>query len=160
MQIVEHTSQILRLRAKRGLYSSFGIGTILLFSLTFSLFGLVALVFGDPPADLLGGIFMLAGGAIFLGFGLPKQIVSCIFDKTYNQASLKRENVFLQSTTTEEKLDNIKMAQIDESFDSDDGYNYNINLILKSGKSIYLGTFKNRSELAEAINQFLDVNEQ
>lgn len=106
-----------------------------------------------------GGIFMLAGTFAFLCYTLPKVLVACTLNKHSGRASLKLENIFLQSEIIEDKLDNIKMAQIYETVRSE-GLNYDIHLILKSGESIYLGAFLNRSELAKAINQFLDANEQ
>ena len=107
-----------------------------------------------------GLLFMLVGGWIFIKIASLKTLVSFTLNKTSSQANFKYQNILLQSEIRQEELDNIEIARVDETVSSSKGQNYNINLILKSGKSIDLMFFQDRSELAEAINQFLDVNEQ
>ncbi|NET31538.1 MAG: hypothetical protein F6K19_06000 [Cyanothece sp. SIO1E1] len=117
-----------------------------------------------------GGVFMLCGGGITLTFLLQKTPTLCVFDKASGRVFLKRQNMLFQSDTQEEKLDAIKMAQVNEITDTDGDTSYSTELVFKSGdpislessllrKSGLIGKFERASkfELAQSINQFLEI---
>lgn len=107
---------------------------------------------------LLGVVCSLVGGGLIFGFLFWKLPKSCLFDKNSDRVTLIRQNMLFQSDIREERIDAIKVAQIDS-----DENTYNIRLVLQSGDSIVIGSeIKDRevaSGVAKAINQFLNLSE-
>lgn len=106
---------------------------------------------------LLGGIFMLFSGGITFTFLLYKKPILCLFDKSSGQLYVKFENMLSQSYVVEERLSDIIRVEVDESIDSDGDKTYRTELVLKFGKSIYLGHLTNNVEVVKNINQFLSL---
>ena len=91
---------------------------------------------------ILGSIFMLFGGGFILLILQLKWPTSCLFSKTTSKLSVKYQNILFQSYTIEENLASIAEVEVDGDTDEDGIKSYTTNLVLRSGKSISLGSSK------------------
>ncbi|MEO0843849.1 MAG: hypothetical protein AAF063_33905 [Cyanobacteria bacterium J06643_5] len=112
----------------------------------------------DPRRSgyLFGGLFVLLGswGIIFL---LTRKVpTKCIFDKTTRRMYLKRQS-FISSQNIEYMLDEIKEARVIELNHSDGDKTCETKLILVGGEQISLDIASNHHQIAQSINQFLDI---
>ncbi|MEH2177376.1 hypothetical protein [Nostoc sp.] len=110
------------------------------------------------------GLFLIASGAVCIIYMLMNNIIVCIFDKTLDKATIKREGWFGKEVI-EAKLSEISGLNIDAvAIDTVTGTNstsYNIVLNLVSDKNIYLAagpmfTAKSAEQTIDAIASFLN----
>lgn len=82
-----------------------------------------------------GAIFMLVGvGFIPLSLKLSKTPKLCLFDKSSGQVHLKYKNILFQSHVREERLNDVKNLEVNEThINFNEAEVYEIKLMLKSG---------------------------
>lgn len=150
MYIAEHTSKIIKLKTKPTVLDIVLIVVPLFFGLFFGLPSFVGgaiLLFDGTLQAFLSGVFTMLVGGFFVLFGMAfvvsKRLVSCTFNKNSGKVSMKHQNMLFQSEIIEKRLDEIKMANFDETADSDGDLLYETKLTLRSGESISLCWSKN-----------------
>lgn len=112
------------------------------------------------------GLFLIASGAVCIIYMLMNNIIICIFDKTLDKATIKREGWFSKKVV-EAKLSEISGLNMDAvAIDTVTGTNstsYNIVLNSVSDKNIYLAagpmfTAKSAEQTVDAIATFLKLD--
>ncbi|MEH1842486.1 MAG: hypothetical protein V7L20_28085 [Nostoc sp.] len=112
------------------------------------------------------GLFLIASGAVCIIYMLMNNIIICIFDKTLDKATIKREGWFGKEVI-EAKLSEISGLNMNAvAIDTVTGTSstiYNIVLNLASKKNIYLAagpmfTAKSAEQTIEAIASFLKLD--
>lgn len=112
------------------------------------------------------GLFLIASGAVCIIYMLMNNIIICIFDKTLDKATIKREGWFSKEVV-EAKLSEISGLNMDavaiNTVTGTSSSSYNIVLNLVSDKNIYLAagpmfTAKSAEQTLDAIATFLKLD--
>lgn len=149
MQVVQRTSTQLTLRDRP-------VGIWLLGSFVAAL-GLLIFISCEPPVDFFGAsCIVMADLAILFA-----PVETCAFDKTLNRVILTRQG-WMGTAARERLVDKIVDAQVEEFVFLGTRF-YRVNLVLISGKHLYLNRFpssdlKQQKELAGYICRFLNLH--
>jgi len=151
MQVVQRTSTQLTLRDRP-------VGIWLLGSFVAAI-GLLIFISYEPPVDFFGAsCIVVADLAILFA-----PVETCAFDKTLDRVILKRRG-WMGTQVTERLIHKIVDAQVEEFVFLGTSF-YRVNLVLISGRHLYLNRFpssdlKKQRELAGYIRRFLNLYNQ
>ncbi|WP_249369939.1 hypothetical protein [Acaryochloris marina] len=88
-----------------------------------------------------------------------KSLTSCAFDKSSGRLYLEYQNSLSQLTVREESLDNIHKINFKESTGDEGKDYYHTEIVFKSDEIISFRSVKDDSEIVQAINQFLGMDD-
>jgi len=148
MQVVQRNSTQLTLRDRP-------VGIWLLSSFVAAI-GLLLFIAYEPPIDFLGASCIVVADLVVLF----APVETCAFDKTLDRVALKRQG-WIGTKVTERLIHQIVDAQVEEFVFLGNSF-YRVNLVLLSGRRLYLNRFpssdlKKQRELAGYICRFLNL---